>query len=228
MMIILLSWRLVMTLWTSWSLLNHILCLLSQVKGGHVQFAAKHVWLLSNDDPDTWYQGGLRALKRRLEPPIGEVIHMPHVIGAPLLAAPRVWPERARAAPMTVSSEEVMQMSPIGDAVMSMEGTRAVSSAMPSGWPSRRATSPPPLVAAPFAFGRSIVTECPSHRLDGVSSVAEMPSAFVGLFGRGSSGTPIMRTPSPSVSHSPRLTTRLLRTPSPARECWSWWEDNVV
>lgn len=44
-----------------------------QTKGGAVPFVAKRVIITSNLPPEMWYKRGLRAMKRRLEEPIGYV-----------------------------------------------------------------------------------------------------------------------------------------------------------
>jgi len=47
-----------------------------QVKGGHVQMLAVHIWITSNDPPYMWYKKGLQSLQRRLEEPLGRVEEM--------------------------------------------------------------------------------------------------------------------------------------------------------
>jgi len=66
-----------------------------QVKGGHVQLLATHIWITSNDHPCTWYKRGLQSLQRRLEPPLGRVEEMP---------GPEVWqPPAAPLSPQPTS-----------------------------------------------------------------------------------------------------------------------------
>lgn len=49
-----------------------------QTKGGAVQFVAKYVIITSNQSPDCWYNDGLRALERRLTPPLGKIEFVPY------------------------------------------------------------------------------------------------------------------------------------------------------
>lgn len=48
-------------------------------RGYSAPFVAKKVWITSNDPPEKWWKIGLGAMERRLQAPIGTVVHIDHV-----------------------------------------------------------------------------------------------------------------------------------------------------
>lgn len=48
-------------------------------RGYSAPFVAKKVWITSNDPPEKWWKIGLGAMERRLQAPIGTVVHIDHI-----------------------------------------------------------------------------------------------------------------------------------------------------
>lgn len=78
-----------------------------QVKGGHVQLLATHIWITSNDPPYMWYKKGLQSLQRRLAEPLGRIVEMQEGVWAPPDACLAPLPPS-----LVVSAETARAMTP--------------------------------------------------------------------------------------------------------------------
>jgi len=194
----------------------------TQVKGGDAHFLAEHIWILSNDPPDMWYQEGLRALKRRFEAPIGEVIHMSQIWVPPSFPLVSALPPAAAArgaAPPSPSRRR------IGDAMLGVREGAAESSAIPAMSSTRWDTLLTHSDGAPSAPGRIAMRAGWMSELPDAGGSTAIASA--GTSGMGWMHTARMRTPSPPVFMS-FGDLEMAKPLSPRMQSeWSWHDDNV-
>lgn len=201
------------------SMLRSVIVLIGwtlQVRGASVNFVAKHVIITSNTHPNAWWQQGLRAMERRLEPPIGSVMEM--LTG--------VWEPAASSVPLPPSSV------PLPIAVRAATPTLSM---IDCGSSTRPAISSVSLGGGPSGSGGS-ASERDAVMMDASASMFRMASPTTGT---------MRSTFPPSLSLSATLLeTRQRRTPSPpsvltfavmhasemefASGCeWSWQQDNL-
>jgi len=181
-----------------------------QVRGAAVNFLAKHVIITSNDPPHMWWQKGLRAMARRLDPPNGLVTEM--LIG---VWAPPVAPT-ASSVPLPLFSdalsEAMRETTPM--LIDSGSSTRPAISSIPSG-------------GGLFTTGTVVNTREAGSALTCHASATSCAMA--------STTTVIMPEQLPTLSaQSPawQTSTRMWRTPSPAPPLsstmamqWGWQRD---
>jgi len=179
--------------------------------GASVNFTAKHVIITSNTHPNAWWQQGLRAMERRLDPPIGSVTEM--LTG--------VWEPPASSVPHPLSLDASREREREGTPQMAM---------IASGSSMRPAISCGSSAAGLFSLGDG-VSEREDVQMTNVFAHMSMPASTTmesGLMLSRESSPPLAawqmtrqwRTPSPSIMRT------TLQSPTAAMSDHSWWNHN--